>query len=354
LEIEGRQPGLLQGFASAGGPLVLSRDRLLAFRPDAMRGRALYQEVKRRVADSLREVAAASRSVVEFDEVRLGSFLDNAVRAEHVSARLFGIYYDLLSAIDRDDIDAVSGLFAELLESGCACGAVAYRNFTDQDLGSGNAARYERSIDTDPKNPLRLSPIDRSEFERIIRVANEGFALLDAGAPEVAGEIRALVAEIVFAMGKPGEQVVFHGVSSFLLWGALFFNAQGHRTALDVIQTLAHESCHLHLFGVAVDGPLVLNPDEERHPSPLRHDPRPMDGVYHATYVTARMHYAVARLLESGVLDAAQRQQAEADLRDHSETFRKGVATIEAHGRLTELGSALLSKAREYMVGGPT
>ena len=64
------------------------------------------------------------------------------------------------------------------------------------------------------------------------------------------------------------------------------------------------------------------------------------------------MHYAEARLLESGVLDAAQMKQADADLRDHEETFRKGLVTIEAHGRLTELGSALLLKAREYMAGG--
>jgi hypothetical protein len=43
--------------------------------------------------------------------------------------------------------------------------------------------------------------------------------------------------------------------------------------------------------------PLVENEVEELYPSPLRSDPRPIDGVVYATYVTARMDYAVTSLL---------------------------------------------------------
>jgi HEXXH motif-containing protein len=56
------------------------------------------------------------------------------------------------------------------------------------------------------------------------------------------------------------------------------------------------------LFGFGMGKPLVENHEHERYTSPLRGDPRPMDGVVHATYVVARMHYAVTRMLDSGLL----------------------------------------------------
>lgn len=126
-------------------------------------------------------------------------------------------------------------------------------------------------------------------------------------------------------------------------------NAEGHKTDLEVLQTLAHESSHMHLFGVALDSPLVLNDEEERYKSPLRFDPRPMDGIYHAVYVSARMHYALTRLLTSGVLSPAQVEEARAANLIHVKSFREGLATIEAEGKLSELGDRLLSEAKSYM-----
>ena len=44
--------------------------------------------------------------------------------------------------------------------------------------------------------------------------------------------------------------------------------------------------------------------------SPLRTDPRPMDGVVHATYVVARMHQTISRLLDAGVLSETDQAAA--------------------------------------------
>src|SRR5262249_3849773 len=112
-----------------------ARPILLAFPPNPQRGRAMYAEVKTRVLDSFREVTAASRPAIEFDEIRVAAMLDEADAAEHVSSRLFAIYYDLLGTIDRDDIDRAGNIFQEVAEGGFTCGSVEYRNFTDQDLG---------------------------------------------------------------------------------------------------------------------------------------------------------------------------------------------------------------------------
>lgn len=327
---------------------------LTAFRPDGDRGRILYRQVKGQLVQSLGQIAVASRSAVDVNEASLNSCLDALTRADHVSARVFGIYNDLLVSINGQNIPAVSKLFSELVEQDFGRQGTGCYNLTDHDLGLANAARYIRWTDVDPENPLHLTAINEREFDRITNMVSEAFALLDGGAPEISSEIRALVSEIVFAKTSEGERSAFHGVSSFCLWGVLLCNAQSHETTLEVIQTLAHESCHLHLFGAALDGPLVLNSEDERYPSPLRPDPRPMDGLYHATYVAARMYYAIARLLESGRLDKKLHVQAETDLRGNMRAFHDGLATIEAHGRLTELGNALLADARDYMAGAYT
>ena len=87
----------------------------------------------------------------------------------------------------------------------------------------------------------------------------------------------------------------------------------------------------------------------ERFQSPLREDPRPMDGIYHATFVVARMHYAMQRLLASCLLDAASKEVAKLALQRHQRAFADGIGTINQHGRLTERGAAVMSSAARYM-----
>lgn len=60
-----------------------------------------------------------------------------------------------------------------------------WRNLSNVDLGAGNAALYKRWSDTDPESPLHLNALTPKEFEHILAIAREAFALLDAGAPEV-------------------------------------------------------------------------------------------------------------------------------------------------------------------------
>jgi hypothetical protein len=328
----------------------MSPDRLMAFPPDPERGSVLYANVKDRLGDTFRQLAEASRPVVEIDEPRFAAFLDQLGRSRHVSPRFFTIYFDILEAIARDDVDSVSACFNALNMIDGHFSDVAFRNLTDDDLGTGNAARYKRWADADPETPLHLNALTLPEFERISTIASEALAVLDAGAPEVSGEIRSLLEEVVFANGDADDKITFHGISSFCLWGAIVMNAEGHKTPLEVLQTIAHESSHMHLFGVALNSPLVLNDDDERYKSPLRFDPRPMDGIYHAVYVSARMHYALTRVLSSGVLSPTQIEEARAACLIHVKSFREGLATVQAEGTLSELGHDLMSQAKSYML----
>jgi HEXXH motif-containing protein len=325
-----------------------SPDQLLAFPPDAVRGAILYDRIKKRLAESLHQIAEASSSVASIDESRIGVFLDSIVCAPKISSSAFAIYHEILEAADEDDVDRVSRLFAELVNQDFP-GPLGFHNLTDEHLGPGNPARYARWADVDPECTLNLIPLSSEEYRQIAATTQEAFALMDAGAPEVSGEIRSLLVEVVFALGGVGARLMFHGLSSFYLWGTVFLNAAEHKTALEVVQTLAHESSHMHLFGAALDSPLVENPDDHLYQSPLRVDPRPMDGIYHATYVTARMHYVLSRLCSSGALSPAFIEQAEHRIAGHIKAFREGYEVVCTQGELTELGQGLFSRCYNYM-----
>ena len=327
----------------------LTSQQLLSFPPDPNRGRVLYDRIKERLGESFRQIAGASSAVAQIDGGQLTAFLDSVSRSRKVSPRFFAIYHEILVAVDEDDVDSVSRLFGELVDADSHEDSVPSYNLTDEHLGRGNAARYRRWADMDPENPLNLVALSEAEYARIAATKCEAFTLMEAGAPEVSGEIRSLLAEVVFAGGAPDEKFTFHGISSFFLWGTVLINAEGHKTALELVQTLAHESSHMHLFGVALDGPLVHNPEEERYHSPLRVDPRPMDGIYHATYVTARMHYVLSRLLASGVLSPAQVEEAKIACANHVKSYREGHEVVCSNGNLSELGQGLLNCAHEYM-----
>jgi hypothetical protein len=328
---------------------ALSSEQLVAFAPDPERGHVLYDRIKQRLAESFRQIADASSPFAEIDEPSLAVFIDSINRSRKISPRLFAIYNEMLAAAEEDDIAAISRLFGELVNTDFYGESVSSYNLTDEHLGPGNAKRYARWADMDAENPLALRPLDSAEYSRIAAVTTEAFALMDAGASDVSDEIRSLLAEVVFAHGGDGGNLIFHGISSFYLWGTVVLNAEGHTTALEIAQTLAHETSHMHLFAAALDSPLVRNPDDERYHSPLRIDPRPMDGIYHATYVTARMHYVVSHLLASGILSPAQVEEAKAACASHVKSFSEGYREVSSHGNLTELGHGLLSSAHDYM-----
>jgi HEXXH motif-containing protein len=93
----------------------------------------------------------------------------------------------------------------------------------------------------------------------------------------------------------------------------------------------------------------VHNDDAERYPSPLRDDPRPLDGILHAGYVTARMHWATQALLDRGSLDTRACDEARRWLDIDSTNFADADTVVRRHGRLSATGEAVIASARGYM-----
>lgn len=193
------------------------------------------------------------------------------------------------------------------------------------------------------------APAPEAVAKTFVQRYREGFGLLQQGVPELAAEVAGLVRDVVGLAGGPEDTGEFHGGSHFQLWGALFLNAQLHATRIAMAEVIAHESAHSLLFGFCTREPLVRNDDIELYPSPLRADPRPMDGIYHATFVSARMHWTMARLLASCLLTAQEEQEARDAMLEDARNFQAGYRVVEEHGRLTDHGERLMAGARHSM-----
>jgi HEXXH motif-containing protein len=212
------------------------------------------------------------------------------------------------------------------------------------------AARYARFLNDDPSVKFEIFAPSQQVATNCRAQIRDAFALLDAGDPELAGELRALLREIILAAGtKDPKAMTFDGASSFMLWGAIIINADRSDGAIGMAQMLAHESAHNLLFGFSADQTLVENSPEELFSSPLRKDARPMDGIYHATFVTARMYRVVQQLLDSGILDAAAKEKAQKDLADNARLFKQGIETVQKFGKLSPLGESVMRGASDYM-----
>lgn len=303
--------------------------------------------MRERLGESLRHVVERAQGHLPFPP-GLEAFFSRLADGP-VGPQVFGIYFDLVLALHAGELDAGAALLAELVSAPTPAAEPSIRELSD-DPADVASDRVRRLVDADPAMPFRILP-PSPEAGRLCRgrIA-EAFELMDAGNPELAAEIRALLREVVLGVGPSGpDAIVFDGASAFMLWGAVLLNAASHETRLAMVQALAHESAHNLLFGFAADGPLVENDEEERYDSPLRLDARPLDGVYHATYVTARMHQATRRLLEAGLLRGAELEAARGDLEQHAKLFAHGSDTVDRHGRLTPRGESVMAGARAYM-----
>ena len=316
---------------------------LYAFEPHAARARRVETSMRVGLADSL----SAALCALGGDTHSSGADLIARVRAGAVAPVVFGAYTELVEAIFADDLGAAKKIAQELcLPAFGQSDGLRILTLNDRYLGKDQTARYRRLVDEDQEVGLALRPLAEGEFAVACGRIKAAVNLLESAAPEVAGELHALVREIV-VVDKAGNWPF--GASSFQLWGALFIKLRPWASRVEIAESLAHECAHALLFGFGMGAPLVENEPQALYPSPLRSDPRPMDGVVHATYVIARMYYTVSRLLESGLLTEEETREARAAKERNALGYAEGISVVEAEARWTPAGLAALASAKTYM-----
>jgi len=323
---------------------------LYDFEPDAERVRFLDARMRGRLDESLRYLVEQLEAHIPVEAEPVAAFLARLGSASFPPVT-FAIYSDLVFAIDRDDLREAQRLLDLLLGQRPHAGGLRILELGDRATDE-NADRYARYIDTDRELPLAMSPPPRRPASYCRDTIEEALALLDAEDAELSAEIRELLREIILCGDAGPGRFSFGGASNFMLWGAILVNVNKPKDGIGMLQTLAHESAHNLLFGLCPDQPLLNNDPGERYPSPLRADPRPLEGIYHATFVCARMHRALRRLAQGRGISSGQKVEVEKAVERNAKAFASGMTTLDENADFTEPGRAIIESARAYMVSG--
>ena len=176
-------------------------------------------------------------------------------------------------------------------------------------------------------------------------------ALLETAAPALLREIETVAPQVVLVRdaGPDAPPGAFGGASTFYLWGAVVLNSARQQTRPQMAEALAHEAAHGYLLGSTLGLPMVGNEPAARYKSPLRTDPRPMDGLVHASFVLARMVWCQDALLRSGLLDGPERDEAAAARASNRGRFQGSQGLIETEAQFTPEGAALWTAARDWL-----
>jgi len=164
-------------------------------------------------------------------------------------------------------------------------------------------------------------------------------------APQANSTFMAITREIIPAYGRARNGRTFDGCSSLERWGAILINMHRTRSPLILAETLVHESAHSLLFAVQLDDYLVTNEASDLFPSPLRIDPRPIDGIFHATFVLSYMIAYLVEIAQRKTTTNELKKQAETALSERTKAFCDGYDVLLEHAKLTDKGRDILNEA---------
>jgi hypothetical protein len=314
------------------------------FLPDPARARRADDGMHAGLADSLRHLSEATAEVEPMLGADLGKIADRITAGMRVKPLGFALYYRLALALMNNDLPVAKSL-GEQLKSLQPRSSVRPIQVT----GERDSDPLTEMLAAEGDTLLNFAPVPDADAKAFGVLLDQGLTLMQRHLPELRAEIDAIVHEFLLGHAQPGSVMEFDGASHYQFWGLLMLNPKHHKTPLAVVEVLAHECAHSLLFGLTIDEPLVLNPDAETYKSPLRADPRPMDGIYHATFVSARMAYAMERMAAVSELSAAERQAAQTAARSDRENFAAGLTVVREHGLLTKTGAGLMAAAEAWI-----
>lgn len=226
-------------------------------------------------------------------------------------------------------------------------------NFSTPDHTFEQVEQMRRWWDIEPANRMAQTRATDEEFARVEQLIGVALEYLRNVSPEQHGEVLTVVRDIVLSRPDGTNLINYSGASSCALWGAITINSETHVEWVQVYRQIVHETGHNLLFGIARDQQLVSDDPSKRRASPIRADPRPMDGIFHAAFVSAREALAFDALLiqqdKTGEFSAEDVVIIEDLLELSVLAFWDCIETLRDGAELTELGEAVLRDCESYM-----
>lgn len=320
--------------------------------PSALRVESIDQALRFRLAASLNYLS----SIAALDASRQTALADLEARLKdgRVSPLVFCLYSKLVAELSKDSPGAADILDDIVLSASfpAAPGVLAFR---DHDFADSWWDHFQLLLDTDRQRSFRPQSPKQIDFVACNHEMESALDVMRGADPDWYEELRSLLRLIV--LGAPASLEPsdgFNGASTFFLWGAAFINAAVRRGHMSMLDLLVHESSHVLLFGLSAEEALTQNSGEDRYASPVRKDKRPIDGIFHASFVTTRVHLLMNRLLASGSLTDNDGKAAIQRMEYNGRAARDSIDVLARHARPTELGANILESLQEYWSRAPS
>lgn len=283
--------------------------------------------------------------------------LDQAALSKwHARPAEFGLYFDLASAVHHDPASAASEeniakaqRLADSVNNATPANGMTIKTLSADHYDAVDIDCLQRWFDLEPENSMALLQLNDAEFEQASQVLGRALDCIETALPEFYGELATLTTEVIFAKPGPDAKLSFGGASSFALWGAMALNSEAHDQWWDYLPRVVHEYSHNFLFGLAADGQLVTNDPSELFRSPLRDTMRPIDGIYHACYVSARETVAMDAILANlpslslGEEGATIEAYCTAIQQRSLAAYHDCKAVLDENAKMTELGQNIMN-----------
>ncbi|NKY55936.1 aKG-HExxH-type peptide beta-hydroxylase [Nocardia flavorosea] len=270
--------------------------------PDPARARLLRTTVNTQLRDSLQAATDAAATVLPKQSAAARSAADALDFDRRIAPVIFSLHRQISSGVRDQDVTQVAiglsrlrihrdrdELYADRFE-------LSPLQWDECDF---ETARYLYS----PLGPREagdrfgeMLPLPPDRFDEYADTVNQALDLIRISDLDMYGEIHELVAEIRLFEGG-----ALRAVSSPRSFGLMHLSPPISPTEIAdpttcFVERIVHEASHIALNAAMIVDPLVLNDPADRFTSPLRPDPRPMSGIYHAAFVLSRVVHVLDRM----------------------------------------------------------
>lgn len=314
--------------------------------PNSDRAWLLRRQMDRRLVESFSYLADQCSKVVPlFDKDVVRIIEENLAK---LPGSLYAIHSQLISAMRSGD----ASLAGDILQSiptvrprdGERTRVLPWSrgSFSDFEL---TAISDTLSCDYDSTYSKRFDASTPSAHDTLemASIVEDVLAKLNYHDPETAGEILALVSDIVIIQSQH-----INAGTCFKAYGLLYLNVmRPGQQWTTYLENIVHEAAHHLLFAFWTVDRIIQSDGNRLYRSPLRTEPRPMSGIYHAMFVLART-IRVLRLFKaiptfadaiSQMSTGYNQAKNPASLEDK---FFDTVDTIRKNAHLTDFGTELL------------
>jgi HEXXH motif-containing protein len=318
----------------------------LAAAPDPCAARALRHELNQVLVRDLRKFCTvAGKSLPDTARTAIKT-LEQIDPQRRLSPFLFAVHQDLRAALLAQNRVAALAQLDQLILTVQAGEQhnekLRIRPFDG--INPVDSIMAKTIVESDEDGQLTERPprsIDPASAESAIADTETALARLADVDPEISGEVGELVSEIVLADSGP------QGMTTLRCFGCAQIRRPpeaGSAMAVGyLMESITHETSHLKMFAMMNVDPMLHNPHDGRYTSPLRSDPRPLYGIFQATFVLARLTRLYGRLALLGAADAPA-QRAEQRGR-----FQDGYQTLQRHAEFTAAGRRVMDQCVELV-----